>query len=130
MIIAIGWTKTGIQNWFPTSATNLQQTLINQQLTKPVMQCHMRTMHQPHIAIGVHSNHEYLNKKESSLSHRISTHTSKQQGFRCIIKWFQNFVLMKLGWKKCTRLSHCLAPLPYILWLVYTSQKDGGLESH
>ncbi len=28
-------------------------------------------MHQPHIAIGVHSNHEYLSKKESSLSQKF-----------------------------------------------------------
>jgi hypothetical protein len=40
----------------------------------------MKIMHQPHIAIGVHSSHEYLSKKQSSLNHKFFTHTSEQQG--------------------------------------------------
>ncbi len=49
------------------------------------MQCHMRTMHQTHIAIGIHSNHKYLNKKENSLkSQNFYTHIQTTRS-RCVV---------------------------------------------
>jgi hypothetical protein len=66
----------------------------------------MKTMHQPHIAIGIHFSHEYLSKKESFLNHRIFTHIRTTRS-RCVVKRFWNFVLMKARLEK-VRLSFTL----------------------